>query len=262
MTYNQNVSNKTRAVFITGAGAGLGREMALAFASEGYAVAVTDIEGVEETAVEIRARGGRALDLSLDLRQLEQVEAAVNAVLGRFHGIDVLIANAAVEGPTAPLSEVSLEDWNQTLAVNLTGTFLCDRAVLPYMMAQRSGCILHISSVAGLQAYPLRAPYAVSKWGIIGLTETLAAELGPYNIRVNAVCPGPVQGSRMARVIAHRAEAEGRTMHEIVEEYRSRTLLGRMVEPEDVVALVLFLASDAAKNITGQSIRVCAGYGL
>ncbi len=235
MTYNQNVSKKTRAVFITGAGAGLGREMALAFASEGYAVAVTDIEGVEETAVEIRARGGRALEL---------------------------IANAAVEGTTATLSEVSLEDWNQTLAVNLTGTFLCDRAVLPYMMAQRSGCILHISSVAGLQAYPLRAPYAVSKWGIIGLTETLAAELGPYNIRVNAVCPGPVQGSRMARVIAHRAEAEGRTMHEIVEEYRSRTLLGRMVEPEDVVALVLFLASDAAKNITGQSIRVCAGYGL
>ncbi len=256
------MTEKTRAAFITGAGAGLGREMALAFASDGYAVAVTGVEGVEDTAVEIRARGGHALDLPLDLQQPEQVEAAVSATLTRFHGIDVLINNAAIEGPTAPVAQVSLEDWNQTLAVNLTGTFLCDRAVVPHMMAQRSGCILHISSVAGLHAYPLRAPYAVSKWGIIGLMETLAAELGPYNIRVNAVCPGPVQGSRMARVIAHRAEAEGRSLHEIVEEYRSRTLLQRMVEPEDVVRLVLFLASDAAKNITGQAIRVCAGYGL
>ena len=146
--------------------------------------------------------------------------------------------------------------------MNLTGAFLCDRAVARRMMERRAGSIIHIASVAGLQAYPLRSPYAVSKWGLIGLTETLAAELGRFNVRVNAVCPGPVEGDRMRRVIAHRAGAEGRQVAEVEDEYRRRSVLGRMVAPEDVVRLVLFLASDEARSITGQAIRVCAGYGL
>lgn len=251
-----------RVVFITGAGSGLGREMALAFASQSYRVAVTGIEGTREPAAEIRKRGGHSTDLYLDLTQPSHADQAVQQTLAEFGRIDVLVNNAAIEGPTAPLAEVAIADWEKTLAVNLTGAFLCDRAVIPHMMSRRSGCIIHISSVAGLQAYPLRAPYAVSKWGLIGLTETLAAELGKYNIRVNAVCPGPVRGDRMRRVIEHRAQAEARAPDDIEEEYKQRTALQRMVDSEDVLGLVLFLASEAAKSITGQAIRVCAGYKL
>jgi NAD(P)-dependent dehydrogenase (short-subunit alcohol dehydrogenase family) len=256
------MTEETGVVFITGAGKGLGRSMALAFGARGFGVAVTGIEGTHETAEELRARGSRALDIHMDLTRPEQIEEGVARALNEFGFIDVLINNAAVEGPTAPVSQVSLRDWEATLAVNLTGAFLCDRALIPHMMARRSGCIIHISSVAGTQAYPMRAPYAVSKWALIGLTETLAAELGAYNLRVNAICPGPVQGDRMDRVIAARAGAEGRSSGEIEEEYRARSVLRRMVGSEDVVALVLFLASDAARSITGQSIRVCGGYGL
>jgi NAD(P)-dependent dehydrogenase (short-subunit alcohol dehydrogenase family) len=260
--YNRTMTEETGVVFITGAGKGLGRRMALAFGARGFGVAITGIEGTHETCAELRAQGTHALDIHLDLTRPEQIEEGVARALNEFGSIDVLINNAAVEGPTAPVTQVSLRDWETTLAVNLTGAFLCDRALIPHMMARRSGCIIHISSVAGTHAYPMRAPYAVSKWALIGLTQTLAAELGPYNLRVNAVCPGPVQGDRMGRVIAERARAQGRSPGEIEEEYRARSVLHRMVEPEDVVSLVLFLASDAARNITGQAIPVCGGYGL
>lgn len=249
-------------IFITGSGKGLGKDMALAFSSEGYRVAVTGDEGTAETAAEIRRRGGQPLDLFVDLRNPEQVEKAVEEVLGKWGQIDVLVNNAGIEGPTAPLVEVSSSDWEDTLRVNLTGAFLCDRAIAPHMMSRRSGCIIHISSVGGMQAYPLRSPYAVSKRGLIALTETLAAELGPYQVRVNAVCPGPVKGQRMDRVITHRAEAERRSKRKIEDEFKERAALLQMVGPDDVVALVVFLASAAARNITGQAIRVCGGYQL
>lgn len=256
------VSSEDRVVFITGAGKGLGREMALAFASRGDRVALAGIEGIRETAARIAQEGGRALDLFVDLTRPSQIEEAVEQVLGQWGQIEVLVNNAAVEGPTAPLWEVSLQDWEQTLAVNLTGSFLCDRAIIPAMISRGSGCILHISSVAGLQAYPLRSPYAVSKWAVVGLTRTLAAELGPYNIRVNAICPGPVEGERISRVVQKRAVAEGRPAAEVEAEFRSRAALKRMVLPGEVVELVLFLASEQARSITGETIRVCAGYQL
>lgn len=252
----------TLVAFITGAGKGLGREMALAFSSEGYRIAVTGIEGTTETAAEICQQGRQALDIFLDLTDPTQVEKAVEQVLERWGQIDVLVNNAGIEGPTAPLVEVFPSEWEDTIKVNLTGAFLCDRAIAPHMMSRRSGCIIHISSVAGVQAYPLRSPYAVSKGGLIALTETLAVELGPYKVRVNAVCPGPVKGERMDRVITHRAEAEGRTKRAVEEEFKKRTALEQMVSSNDVVALVLFLASSAARNITGQAIRVCGGYKL
>ena len=251
-----------RTVFITGAGSGLGKQTALAFASAGYDVAVTGLQGTDETAAQIRSCGAAALALQLDVRDAAQVESAVARAAAELGPPDVLVCNAAIEGPTAAAADIAPEDWNDTLSVNLTGAFLCDRAVIPRMVELGRGSIIHISSVAGLQAYPLRSPYAVSKWGLIGLTQTLAAELGASNVRVNAVCPGPVDGDRMRRVIEHRAAAEGRDRSEVEADYRGRTALGRLVEADDVVELVLFLASDAAKNITGQAIRVCAGYGL
>lgn len=260
--YNRPTVQKPGGVLITGGGSGLGREMALAFGAEGYQVAVAGDRGMKETAAEIRKRGGQAVDILLDLTRPAQVEPVMAEALAQLGRIDVLVNNAGIEGPTAPVADVSPKDWEQTLAVNLTGAFLCDRAIAPHMMARRSGCIIHISSVAGVLAYSLRIPYAVSKWGLIGLTKSLAAELGTYNVRVNAVCPGPVVGDRMKRVIAHRAQAQGRSVDQVEEEYRQKSVLQRMVDSEDVVGLVMFLASRAAKNITGQAIQVCGGYQL
>jgi NAD(P)-dependent dehydrogenase (short-subunit alcohol dehydrogenase family) len=251
-----------KVVFITGAGRGLGREMALAFGAQGWRVAVTGREETEETAGSINERGGTAIDISLDVHKAEQAANATARVLVEWGQIDVLVNNAGIEGPTAPLIEVTPAQWEETLAVNLTGAYICDHAVAPHMIVRRSGSIIHISSVAGMRAYPLRVPYAVSKWGLIGLTETLAAELGPYNVRVNAVCPGPVEGERMDRVIARRAQTEGRSRTEVEREFKQRVALQRFVSAQDIVALVLFLASDASRSITGQAIRVCGGYGL
>ena len=148
------------------------------------------------------------------------------------------------------------------MAVNLTGAFLCAKAVAPLMMEQRCGKIINISSIAGKQAYPLRAPYAVSKWGLIGLTLTLAKELGPHNIQVNAVCPGPVEGERMRTIIEKRASELKRSVEEVQRAYLSATVLGRMVREDDVASVAVFLASAEGDNITGQAIDVAAGYGL
>ena len=148
------------------------------------------------------------------------------------------------------------------MAVNLTGAFLCCREVLPEMIARRSGKIINISSMAGKMAYPLRSPYAVSKWGLIGLTLTLAGEVGPYQIQVNAVCPGPVDGERIRHVIQSRAAETGREYREIELDLVNKTALRHMVTADDVAGLVAFLASPSADNITGQAIDVSAGYGV
>ncbi len=236
--------------------------MALAFASKDYRVVLTGIEKIDETTSEILTQGGEALGISLDVTAPPQVERTVKEILQKWGQIDVLVNNAGIEGPTAPLVEVSPSDWEHTLKVNLTGAFLCDRAVAPHLMSRRSGSIIHISSVGGMQAYPLRSPYSVSKRALIALTETLAVELGPYGVRVNAVCPGPVEGLRMDRVIRYRAQFEQRARSEVKQEYEKGAALGHLVTPADIVNLVLFLASDQSPNITGQAIRACGGYKL
>ena len=253
-------SNST--AMVTGGGVGLGRKISLALSDNGYRVAVTGIEGTRETAGEIEARGGEALAVDLDLTKPQEIERAVELILERWGHIDVLVNNAGIAGPTAPISEVSLEDWETVFAINLTGSFLCDKAVYRHMMARRSGSIVHISSMAGRIGFPLRAPYAASKWAVLGLSRTLAAELGPYNIRSNAICPGPVEGDRIERVLRDRRLATGQTDTEVREEFTDHIALGRMIPPEDITDMVLFLASDASRSVTGQAINVCAGLNL
>jgi NAD(P)-dependent dehydrogenase (short-subunit alcohol dehydrogenase family) len=192
----------------------------------------------------------------------DQVNAAIEASLKSLGQIDVLINNAAILGPAAPVAQLSVRSWTEEIAVNLTGSFLCCRAVLPAMMEQKSGKIINITSVAGQRAYPLRSPYAVSKAGLIALTRTLAAEVGPYNIRVNAIAPGPVSGNRMKRVMEERARSTGQSIAEVETSYLRALALGRMVEEEDVARMALFLASKAGDNITGQVFNVCSGYKI
>jgi NAD(P)-dependent dehydrogenase (short-subunit alcohol dehydrogenase family) len=249
---------------VTGGGRAIGKTIALRLAREGSTVVIAgpNLSELEAAAEEMHTLGGKALAVPVDVTREDQVQALAERALQAFGGIDLLINNAGIIGPTALTVHTSRSDWDEVIAVNLTGAFLCSKTVLPLMMAQRRGKIINIASLAGKIAYALRSPYAVSKWGLIGLTLTLAKEMGEYNIQVNAVCPGPVAGPRMQRIIQTRAAELGRTVEEVERDYIEKTVLQRMVEAEDVAALVAFLASPAADNITGQAIDVSAGYGL
>lgn len=249
---------------VTGGGRGIGRAIALRFASEGAAVVVsgTTRETIEAVAEEIRGRGGRSLALATDVADESQVEHMVSATLSEFGGIDILVNNAGIAGPTALVPELSREDWDRTLAVNLTGAFLCAKHALPHLIERRRGCIINITSIAGLRAYAYRSPYAASKWAMIGLTRTLAEEAGRYNITVNAIAPGPVRGPRIDSVIRNRAAAMNRPVEEVERDYVEPTALKRMVEEEDIAAMAVFLASDEGRNITGETINISGGYKL
>jgi NAD(P)-dependent dehydrogenase (short-subunit alcohol dehydrogenase family) len=249
---------------VTGGGRALGKAIALRLARDGadLVLASPDRAALESVAVEIEAMRQRALPVVTDVTHEEQVNAMAARALGALGRIDILVNNAGIIGPTAPVVSLRRVDWDEVLAVNLTGAMLCCRAVLPDMIARRSGRIVNVASVAGKIAYSLRSPYAVSKWGLIGLTLTLAKEVGPHDIQVNAVCPGPVEGERMRAIIATRAAELGQTAEEVERSYLEAMVLKRMVSAEDVAALVAFLVSPQARNITGQALDVSAGYGL
>jgi NAD(P)-dependent dehydrogenase (short-subunit alcohol dehydrogenase family) len=249
---------------VTGGGRGIGKSIALALARAGANVLVCGRheETLKQTVREIQQFGQRALAVVTDVSQEEPVKAMVQSAQREFGQVNILVNNAGIAGPTAPLTNVTRKDWDETLAVNLTSAFLCSVAVLPGMIERRSGKIINISSVAGRMAYALRGPYAVSKWGMIGLTRTLAQEFGPHNIQVNAILPGPTAGERMQAVIDQRAQELGRSAQEVEKLYVEGTALKRMVDPEHVAATVVFLASSDGDSITGQAIDVTAGYAL
>jgi len=246
---------------VTGGGRALGRAIALRLAHEGANVTVASPETaeLEVVAAEIRALGRQVLAIDTDVSQEDQVVAMAKQTRQVFGRIDVLVNNAGIIGPTAPVTDVSRRDWDEVLAVNLTGVYLCCKAVLPDMIARRSGKIINIASVVGKIGFALRSPYCVSKWGVIGLTRTVAKEVGLHNIQVNAICPGPLQGDRMRRLMEARARALNVSTEEIERRIVESTLLKRMIPPEDVAAMVAYLASAEADNITGQAIDVSAG---
>ena len=249
---------------ITGGGRGIGESLAVTLAREGAKVVLASRQkaALDRTAGMIQKLGGNALAIVTDVSEEAQVANLISEALNAFGCIDVLVNNAGVTGPTAPVQEVTRAEWDEVMGVNLTGAFLCARAVIPHMIQRRSGRIINISSIAGKMAYALRAPYAASKWGMLGLSQTLAQELGPYNIQVNAICPGPTAGERMKGVIAGRAKELGRSEEEVEQLYVAGTALKRMVDPDHVAATVLFLASPEGASITGEAVDVSAGYAL
>lgn len=256
------LANQT--AIVTGGGRGIGKEIALALAREGANVllASRDEEALNGVAREIHEFGRKAVVCKTDVSDESQVAAMTEAAMHAFQRIDILVNNAGLVGPTSPLAKLSREEWDQVIAVNLTGAFLCARAVIPQMTSQRSGSIINIASIAGKFAYALRSPYAVSKWGMLGLSRTLAQELGPHNIRVNAICPGPTAGERMSAVIAGRAKELGSPEEQVERAYLEGTALKRMVDPKHVAAAVVFLASNDGSSITGEAIDVTCGFGL
>lgn len=249
---------------MTGAAGDIGRELSRAFSRAGAFVALAgrQLEPVATLARQLEQEGGKALAVAADISRAEDVSRLVEQTLARFGHLDILVNNAALRGPTKPLVEVEQREWEEVLAVNVTGVFLCCRAVLPAMLERRRGKIVNVSSVAGKLAYPLRSPYATSKWALLGLTRTLAQEVGAHNIRVNAICPGPVAGDAMEEVIQIRAQQLGKKVDEVRNLFLERTALGRMVEPKQVADLALFLASPAADSITGQAFSIDSGFAL
>ena len=255
---------QNQTAIVTGGGRGIGREIALALAREGanLVLAARDKQALDSVAGEINQLDHRAVVLQTDVSNESQVAALADFARKEFQRIDILVNNAGVVGPTTPIAKLSKEDWDHVLDVNLTGAFLCSRAVIPQMTSQGSGSIINIASIAGKLAYALRGPYAASKWGMLGLSRTLAQELGPHNIRVNAICPGPVAGERMNAVIEGRAKELGRSTEDVERTYLEGTALQRMVDPAHVAAAVVFLCSKEGSSITGESIDISCGFAL
>jgi NAD(P)-dependent dehydrogenase (short-subunit alcohol dehydrogenase family) len=252
-----------KVTLVTGAGSGIGAAIALDFLRSGARVAGA---GRHRPRVDltggIEIPGDRWLWVRADVRREPDVRRLVRTVLSEFGHLDILINNAAVRGPTDRATKLNLRDWDDVLKTNLTGAFLCARECLRHMMRRRRGQIINISSMAGRMAYPLRAAYCASKWGLIGLTLTLAQEAGSRNVRVNAICPGPVEGPAMDSAIVRRCRALRISANKMRQQFIKPTALGRMVSASDVSDAVLFLCSEAARSVTGQVIDVSAGFGL
>jgi NAD(P)-dependent dehydrogenase (short-subunit alcohol dehydrogenase family) len=255
---------KARIALVTGASQGIGKAIAEKLLGSGdtVAIAALDDQALKEATAEFQSKGFRFKSYGADLSDEFQIDSLVKSVVRDLGPVDILINNAGITGPTLPAHEVATSDWDQTLAINLRTPFLLSRAVIPLMIGRRTGTIINISSIAGKMAYPLRSPYAASKWGLIGLTLTLAQELGPHNVRVNAICPGPTLTEMIDSVIRARAQAAGVDVDVMAGEYTRATALKRMVLPEEVANLVLFLCSPESGAITGEAIDVSAGYGF
>jgi NAD(P)-dependent dehydrogenase (short-subunit alcohol dehydrogenase family) len=241
-------------VLVTGGAAGIGAAIAEAFAEAGGAVFVCDIDPKAVAAITARGSGIRAA--VADVGRKEDADRIVAEAVAAQGGLDVLVNNAGIAGPTGRVEDLDAADWDGTVATNLNSQFYFLRAAVPHLKQSEAGSIVALSSVAGRLGYAFRTPYAASKWAVVGLMKSLAIELGPENVRVNAVLPGVVAGPRMERVISARAEATRQSVGAMTDSYLSKISLRRMVTMEDVAALVLFLSSPAAVNITGQAISV------
>ncbi len=241
-------------VLVTAGGRNIGRAIATRFAGLGARVHVCDLD---EAALADLAAGDPALKgVRADVSDEAQVARLFETVLAAEGGLDVLVNNAGISGPTGYLEDMSYADWRHCLAVNLDSGFLCLRQAIPPMKRQGHGCVINITSTAGHLGYPLRTPYAAAKWALVGLTKSLAAELGPFGIRVNAVAPGSVESERMSGVIDREAEARGVPPEQIRAGYVKQSALRTFIDPEDIAEAVVFLASDHGAKISGQVLPV------
>lgn len=244
----------TQRVLVTAGAAGIGKEIARAFAANGAKVCVCDInvKALQTAANEISGLKTVVCDVS-KRQDIERMVASAAQALG---GLDVLVNNAGIAGPTAPVETADPDQWEAVMTVDVIGTFHVTRLAIPYLKKSTAGSIIVMSSVGGRFGYPNRSAYCTAKMGLIGFAKTLSRELGPYNIRCNAIAPGAVGGDRIERVLQGRADAEHKTLDEVRADAMNVQSLKRFVDPKDIAALAVFLASDAAKSISGQVIPI------
>jgi len=253
------VKLKNNVAFITGAGSGIGKETALLFAREGAAVAVADLDeaAAKEAAESITGSGGQAQAFGLDASDREQCAAAVESTIAAFGGIDLLVNNAGMPMPKG-LDELSEEDWDRTMAVNMKSVFLCTKLVVPSMKNRGGGSIVSTSSITGIIGSRGQSAYCVSKAGIICFTKCMALELAPFNIRVNAICPG-FTDTPMLRRFLNDWFPDKQERESFIGDTKAKAPLNCYGSPQDMAQAILFLASNDARFITGQALPVDGG---
>jgi NAD(P)-dependent dehydrogenase (short-subunit alcohol dehydrogenase family) len=254
-----------RIAVVTGAAKGMGRDICLTLAREGanLAIAAREAAPLEALGREIAALGRKIVVVPTDVTDEAAVERLITSAHAAFSRIDILVNAAGVTGPIeTPVWEIKADDFDQVIAVNLRGTFLPTKHVLPGMIKQRYGKIVNISGTSGLRGYKYRAAYSSSKWALRGFTRTVALEAGPYNINVNALHPGIVGGERMDKLCREKAKKRGWTPEQVYQEYVDEMALRRVTIAQDIANAVLFLVSDDSSNMTGQSVTVDGGWDV
>jgi NAD(P)-dependent dehydrogenase (short-subunit alcohol dehydrogenase family) len=242
-------------VLVTAAGSGIGLAVARAFAGEGAKVHVCD---VDETALAALKKKDRKISQTVaDVSSRTDVARLFKDTIKTLGGLDVLINNAGIAGPTGPVDKIKPEDWDRCLAINITGQFNCARLAVPHLRKSRNASIVNLSSAAGRLGFPLRTAYASSKWAVVGFTKSLAIELGTAGIRVNAIQPGIVEGERIRRVFAAKAKERGVPFKTVQDEALSVVSMRTMVTPQQLAEQILFMCSPRGRTISGQAISIC-----
>jgi NAD(P)-dependent dehydrogenase (short-subunit alcohol dehydrogenase family) len=239
-------------VLVTAGAGGIGLAIARAFAAEGARVHVCDVDDAALAALDSAITTSRA-----DVSDRAAVDRLYAEALGALGGLDCLVNNAGIAGPTGQVDEIDPVEWDRTLAINITGQFNCTRLAVPHLRRSANPSILNLSSAAGRLGFPLRTPYAASKWAVIGFTKSLSIELGGYGIRVNALIPGIVSGARQDRVLAAKASARGIDVEDMRALAVGHASIKEMVTPEQLADMALYLASPKARTISGQAVSIC-----
>lgn len=239
-------------IVVTAGGSGIGRCLVTSFAELGHRVFTCDSNAESLSDYD----GQNIVALECDVSDASAVEGFFRSVREKTPSLDALVNNAGISGPTALMEDIPVEDWEKTVQVNINGMFYITRAAVPLLKANKSGSIINIASNAAFFGFPFRSPYVASKWAVIGLTKTMAMELGVHCIRVNAVCPGNVEGDRMERVMARDAQMRGMTVEAVRKEYAEQSSLKHFVTAGEVFDLCNFLVSSSARNISGQALGV------
>jgi NAD(P)-dependent dehydrogenase (short-subunit alcohol dehydrogenase family) len=241
-------------VLVTAGAGGIGLEIVRAFLREGARVHVCDVDDAALRALaEAHPEATRSRS---DVAERAEVAALFEDALQALGGLDCLLNNAGIAGPTARIEEVAPEDWDRTLAINITGQFNCTRLAVPHLKKSANASIINLSSAAGRFGFPLRSPYSASKWAVIGFTKTLAMELGEFGIRVNAIQPGAVEGERIRRVFEAKAKSRGVSVAEMRQIALAQASIKEMIQPEQLANMIVFLASPLARTISGQAIAI------
>jgi NAD(P)-dependent dehydrogenase (short-subunit alcohol dehydrogenase family) len=243
-------------VLVTAGASGIGLEIARAFVREGSMVHVCDID--EPALAKLKTSDPQLTWSVCDVADREQVARLFDDALAALGGLDCLVNNAGIAGPTGRVEEINPDEWDRCLTVDLTSQFNCARLAIPHLKTSRNASVMNLSSQAGKHGFPLRSPYAAAKWGVIGFTKSISMELGEFGIRVNALLPGLVAGERIRRVMETKAQQRGMSFGEIEAMVMEDTSIKEYVTPQQLADMVVFTASPRARTISGQAISVCA----